>query len=152
MASSLTCQGWQKLHFNNYLFRRKKWFLDCTPTTPHYAVSEAGRNFFYAYGNQITSSVQAEIVGTCTMRSIDSSKSESKGAYGKAAIEWEAEKQAQSVQGHDDLSITRGPGGPACHINFLSYWCRTHATNGCQASNEQQLHSIECVNNLTYSK
>jgi len=52
------------------------------------AVSEAGRNFFlYANGNQIASSVHAEIMGTCMMMSIDSSKSESKGAYGKAAIE-----------------------------------------------------------------
>ena len=51
------------------------------------AVCEAGRNFFYAYGNQIASSVHAEIMGTCMMMSIDSSKSESKGAYGKAAIE-----------------------------------------------------------------
>ena len=31
------------------------------------------------------------------MMSIDSSKSESKGAYGKAAIEWEAEKQTQAL-------------------------------------------------------
>ena len=31
------------------------------------------------------------------MMSIDSSKSESKGAYGKAAIEWEAEKQTQTL-------------------------------------------------------
>ena len=36
-------------------------------------------------------------MGTCMMMSIDSSKSESKGAYGKAAIEWEAEKQTQTL-------------------------------------------------------